>query len=111
MDSLLLDYVKHCPICLQTSKTIHRLDPINPIIVEGPYYRYEFYISYLNQDLSSNFGTKYLFNIIDPFSRKDMVYSINTKKDDVILQYDFCLYNIFPMELGSDNGPSLRIVF
>ena len=98
MDSLLLDYVKHCPICVQTSKTIHTLYQINPIIFEGPDCRYEFDISYLNDGLSSKFGTKYLFNIIDVFSRKGMVYGINTKKADMILQniIEFCLHNNFP---------------
>ena len=39
-----------------------------------------------------------------------MVYGINTKKADMILQYiiEFCLHNDFPREFGSDNGAEFK---
>lgn len=38
LDKILENYVSQCPICAQNSKTIHRLAPVKPIIVEGPNY-------------------------------------------------------------------------
>lgn len=60
-------------MCAQTSKTFHRNEPIIPIIVNGPDFRLKFDISYLNEDLALAFGTKYLLNLIEVFSRKGKV--------------------------------------
>ena len=52
-------------------------------------------ITYLNEDMSTCFGIKYLFTIIDSFSRKAMVYSTNSKKADILIKFvkDFCMHN------------------
>ena len=44
-------YINNCPVCVQASRTVHRLDPIHPIVVNGPDIRYEFNITYLNEDM------------------------------------------------------------
>lgn len=62
-----------------TSPSYYRIDPIHPIIVNGPDIRYEFDIAYLNEDMQKAFGIKYLLTIIDVFSRKAMIYGTNKK--------------------------------
>lgn len=74
MDLILQDYVNNFPVCIQVSKSDHRLDPIEPILVTGTDYAYQFYLIYLNEELSSNFGYLYIFSIMDVFSRKTMIY-------------------------------------
>jgi len=74
LDKILENYVSECPICTQTSKSIHRIDPIKLILVNGPDYRYEFDLTYLNNDIAEAFDTKYILSIIDVFSRKGMIY-------------------------------------
>ena len=64
---------------------MHRLDPIKPIIIEGTDEKYKVDISYLKDELSLNYGIKYLINIIDLFSRKGMVYGIYSKSAEIIL--------------------------
>ena len=109
-DSILQQYVNQCSVCIQTSRTIHRLDPIIPINVEGPDFRYMFDINYLNADQAECFGIKYILSILDVFSRKGMIYGINTKRANILLNYikEFCLYNIIPRQFASDNGAKFK---
>ena len=51
LDYLVQEYINNCPVCVQTSLTIYRLNPIHPIIVNGPDIRYEFNITYINEDM------------------------------------------------------------
>lgn len=87
MDSLIQEYIKNCPICVQTGRSEHRLDPILPICVDGPDNRYQFDVSYLNNDMQIAFGVKYIFNIMDIFSRKAMIYPLKNKEAKNILPY------------------------
>ena len=43
--------VGNCPLCVQTPRTIYRLDPVKSINIKGSNYRYEFDITYQNDDL------------------------------------------------------------
>ena len=67
-------------------------------------------ITYLNADMSTCFGIKYLFTIIDSFCRKAMIYSTNSKKPDILIKFfkDFCMHNNIPKELASDNGAEFK---
>lgn len=47
----------------QVSESVYRLDPIKPSLVEGPDYAYQFVLTYLNEDLSSNFDI-YVFYLL-----------------------------------------------
>ena len=85
MDLVLEEYVNNCPVCVQTSKTDHRLDPVISIYVDGPDTRYVFDITYLNEDMAICFRTKYLLCIIDTFSRKSMVNGTNDKEVNTLL--------------------------
>ncbi len=40
IDSIFEEYVNNCPVCVQSSRTIHRLDPVRSIPINGPDYRY-----------------------------------------------------------------------
>ena len=66
--------MSNCPVCVQSSRTLHRVDPVKAISVDDPNIRYEFDLTYLNEDLSKAYGVKYLLGIIDVFSRKAMIY-------------------------------------
>ena len=50
------------------------------IVVNGPDFRLEFDITYLNEDLAVAFGKKFTLSLIDVFSRKDMIYGVDDKK-------------------------------
>ena len=79
-------------------KTVHSKDPVKPLNVDGPNKRYEFDITNLIDDLQEAFGIKYCLCIIDLFSRKRMIYGLQNKRSDIILQniIEFCLNNGFP---------------
>ena len=51
-----------------------------------------------------------LLSIIDVFSRKAMIYNLNDKKSDTIIQYilEFCANNTFPKEFCSGYGPEFK---
>ena len=52
------EYVNNCPVCVQSSRTIHRTNPVKSINVNGPNIRYEFDIKYFNNDFGNAFGFK-----------------------------------------------------
>ena len=58
MDKLSQEYVENCPVCNQSSRYLQRSDPIKYINYEGPYSRYAFDLTYLNEDKSKAFGIK-----------------------------------------------------
>ncbi len=86
LDSLLQEYIKNCPICVQTGPSEHRF-PIHPIFVDGPDIRYQFDVSYLYSDMQLAFGVKYIFSIMDLFSRKSTIYPLKNKEAKSILPY------------------------
>ena len=43
-------YINNCPVCAHTSRTIHRLDPMHPIVVNNSDIGYELDVTYLNED-------------------------------------------------------------
>ena len=47
---------------------------------------------------------------MDVFSSKAIIYGLNTKKSDIILNYiiEYCLLTYFPKEFCSDNGPEFK---
>ena len=106
VNEIIEEYITNCPVCAQSCKKIHRLDPIRSIDIIGPNVRYEFDLSYFNQDLAEVFGTKMILSVIDDFSRKAMIYAENNKKAENLIEHilEFCLYNGFPKEFCSDNG-------
>ena len=55
---------------LKSSRYLQRSDPIKSINYEGPYSRYAFDLTYLNEDKSKAFGIKYILSILDCISRK-----------------------------------------
>ena len=80
LNSLIEEYISNCPVCVQSSRTIHRIDPVKSINVDGPNVGYEFDLTYLNNDLSKAYGVKMILSIIDAFNRKAMIYGANDKK-------------------------------
>jgi len=72
--NLIEDYVSNCPVCVQTTKIIHRTEPVKSLSVNGPNYRYEFDLTFLNNDMATAYNVKIILGIIDVFSRKAMIY-------------------------------------
>ena len=40
LNTIINDYISNCPVCVQYSKTVHRVDPLKTIKVEGPNIRH-----------------------------------------------------------------------
>ena len=78
--------------------------------MDGPNKRYKFDINNLNDDLQEAFGIKYLLYIIDVFSRKGVVYGLQNKSSNIILQniIEFCGNKDFPQKFLSDNGQEFK---
>ena len=55
-------------------------------------------------------GIKYLFTIMDVFSRKAMIYGTNKKKSGILLKYiiDSYKHNKFLSQYSSDNGQEFK---
>ena len=50
-----------------------------------------------------------IFSIIEPFSRKAMIYGLDNKKVQILFQkLEFCMYNGYPQEFCSDNGREFK---
>jgi len=58
LNSYIEDYVCNFPVCVQSSRNIHRIDSVKSINVNGPNIRYEFDKTYLNNELANAFGVK-----------------------------------------------------
>ena len=110
INSLIEEYISNCTVCVQSSRTIHRKDPVKSIDIEGPNIRYEFDITYFNNDLADAYGVKMILSVIDAFSRKAMIYKIKDKKADSLITHilEYCANNSFPKEFCSDNGPEFK---
>ena len=56
------------------------------------------------------FGVKYIFSIMDLFSRKAMIYPLYNKEAKNILPciIDLCSHNNIPKEFASDNGTEFK---
>ena len=109
-DKIIEDYVNCCPVCAQTAKTIYNKESIIPFIFNGPDFILEFDISYLNEDLATAFGTKYMLSLIDIFSRKGIIYAVNYKKAETLLSLiiEHCIHTNFSKEFASSNGPEFK---
>ena len=48
--------------------------------------------------------------MIDVFSRKGMVYGINDKKSETVLNLiiEYCVHTNFPNKFAADNGPEFK---
>ena len=105
LNVIIEEYISNCPACVQTARTMHRLDPIKSITVDGPNFRYEFDLTYFNSDLETAYGVKYLLSIIDQFSRKAIIYKEKNKRAEPIIKHilEFCAHNNFPKQFCSDN--------
>ena len=60
-------------------KKRHRIEPVKPISLLEPNIRYEFDLTFMNDDLADAYGVKILLGIIDVFSRKAMIYKEENK--------------------------------
>jgi len=59
MQSIIQDYVKNY------TKAIHRMEKVYSINIDGPNQRYEFDLTYLNEDLQTAYEIKYILSVID----------------------------------------------
>ena len=55
INEIIEEYIPNCPVCAQNCKTIHRLYPIISIDIMCSKVRYEFDLSYFNEDLVEAF--------------------------------------------------------
>ena len=73
------DFIKICPVCNPLHKRKKIKMPLKQIIDEGPHYRYEADIWYLDEELKENNNYKYCLDIIDHFSKWLYCYLLTDK--------------------------------
>ena len=56
------------------------------------------------------FGIKYILSVMEEFSRKSMIYRVNSKNAEILLNHieDFCINHKYPQEFISDNGAEFK---
>ena len=65
----MLAYIQKCPKC-NTDKNLKNVKrPMKIIIEEGPHFRVQMDIWYINEDIAKICGYNYVFDIIDVFSK------------------------------------------
>ena len=109
--TFLINYIlKNCITCIgKASRTKLKREPTKQIITYYPKQRYVMDITEVPDELISD-TRKYLFCIIDHFSKYGMAFIINNKEATTILKYlKIALEaNGFPEEIGSDNGKEFK---
>ena len=96
----------------KNKKTFNR-EPSGQIITNYPKQRFAIDLTVLPEefiDVGSNKGLKYLFNIIDHFSKFGISYLIRDKKALTVLKKLKLALNCYgyPEEIGSDNGSEFK---
>ena len=102
--------VKNCLSCSGKNKNKIKREPPKQIITYFPRQRYIMDLTELPIELKENTNYKYLFNIIDHFSKFGISFLIENKESSTIFKYlKIALEcNGFPNEIGSDNGKEFR---
>ena len=106
----LLTYVNKCPKC-SVLKNIRPVGiPMKLIIEDGPHYRYEMDIWYLEDDIAKSTGFNYILDIIDVFSKWVFSYPLKHKNCQEILLALRKYIISFGMcrKLQTDNGREFR---
>ena len=63
LTKVIQEYISQCPACVMTIKNIKRIDPVKAISINGPNFRYEYGITYLNEDLAEAYGVECILSI------------------------------------------------
>ena len=80
-----LENITHiCPICTQKNVVFYKRVPTKQIIFSIPKERYVMDLTYLPLDLFTNIKIKYLFNLIDHFSKFIISYPFYNKNGKII---------------------------
>ena len=81
----IINFMKSCPIC--HPQRIHKKInmPIKQIIDEGPHYRYQADIWYLDKELKNNTQYEYCLDIVDHFSKWAYSYLLVDKSMSLVL--------------------------
>ena len=102
-----LENIVHiCPICTQKNIVFYKRIPTKQIIFNKPKERYVMDLTYLPIELCKKTKIKYLFNLIDHFSKFIISYPIENKNGKTIankLEQCFKEFGV-PNQIGSDNG-------
>ena len=110
--SYLIKYIiQNCISCSEKNKkSLLKREPAKQILTFYPKQRYIMDITDIPNELKLNNNYKYIFNIIDHFSKYGMSCLIENKESNTIFKaLKICLEcNGFPEELGSDNGKEFR---
>ena len=102
--------ISKCPTCYQKNSNFYKREPSKTIVFDYPRDRYVLDLTDLpvNIDIKDQF--KYLFNIIDHFSKLCKSYLLKNKEAFGILQYVKNFISIYgvPKSIGTDNGREFK---
>ena len=95
-----------CEVCIQKNIKFYKRQPCKQIIMAKPKERYVIDLTHIPNILTGNTGYKYLFNILDHFSKFLISYALKDKAGKTIANLLNKTFNKYgkPEQLLSDNG-------
>ena len=75
-----------CDICIKKRVVFYKKEPSKQIIMKRPKERFVIELTYLPLELIANTNYKYLFNIIDHFSKFIISFLIENKNANTIVE-------------------------
>ena len=104
------EIIKYCPICAQKNHKYYKREPSKQIIFKKPLERIIGDLTELPYEIYDDTEYKYLFNLIDHFSKFCFSFLCKDKAADTILnKVKECFSrNGFPQEFGTDNGTEFK---
>ena len=104
------NFINQCPICNPKHKRKKIKLPLKQIIDEGPHYRYQADIWYLDEDLKYNNNYEYCLDIIDHFSKWLSCYLLTDKTMvNVVSKIKMYILNFGKCKIfQTDNGAEFK---
>ena len=95
-----------CEVCIQKKAVFYKREPSKQIIMERPKQRYVIDLTYLPIEIIKETEFKYLFNIIDHFSKFIISFLLFDKKaDSIVSKLKLCFDKYgYPEQLSCYNG-------
>ena len=101
-----------CDVCIRKKVVFYKREPSKQIIMRKPKERFIMNLTYLTVELIEGNIYKYVFNIMDHFSKFLISYLIQNKDANTILEKLKLCFDTFgyPEQVGCDNGTEFILI-